>query len=79
MNRGGNRVVLDGRDSFMENKMTKKRTKVHYEDGQYVLYLWAPVSAKEVEKTKSRTEAASNGYAIPATDEEPGFTRPVRV
>ena len=59
--------------------MPKKRTKIHYEGGQCVLYLWAPESAKEVEKTKSRTEAASNRYAILATDEEPGFARPVRV
>ena len=34
MNRAGNRVVLDGDESYLENKHTWRRTKIHYEHGQ---------------------------------------------
>ena len=79
MNKGGNKIVLDGEASYMESKKTGKRTKIHYDGGQYVLYIWAPAAASEVKKVKTKTEAASNRYAILATEEEPSFTRPARV
>ena len=42
MNVGGNVVVLDGEKSYMQNKTTMKKTKIEYEDGQYIMYLWLP-------------------------------------
>ena len=48
-NRGGNRVVLDGDESYLEKKHTRRRTKIHHEHGQYVLYLWVPSDSCEIE------------------------------
>ena len=76
MTQGGNLVVLDGEHSFMKNKVTGQKTKIHYEDGQYILYLWVPCGPKGAEKvTKPLGE---NRFAILAADEEQGFTRQVR-
>ena len=36
MNRCDNRVVLDGDESHLEKKHTQRRTKIHYEHGQYI-------------------------------------------
>jgi hypothetical protein len=71
MNMGGNKVVLDGSKSYMENKMTGRRTKIHYEDGQYILYLWVPAGKKKVE-SEERDYKDGNRFAILAADEERG-------
>ena len=42
MNMGGNVVVLDGERSYMQHKESGKKTRIEYEDGQYVMYLWLP-------------------------------------
>ena len=79
MNLGGNRVVLDGRESYMENKKTGKKTKIYYENGQYALYMWVPSVTKDVLKTEGKVQAKGNRFAILATDEQSGFARPARV
>ena len=33
MNKGGNRIVLDSDESYMESRTTGRRTKIHYEGG----------------------------------------------
>ena len=76
MNQGGNHVVLDGEHSFMKNKVTGQKTKIHYEDGQYILHLWVPCGPKGAEKSTKPLE--ENRFAILAADEEQGFTRQVR-
>ena len=79
MNLGGNRVVLDGAESYMESKRSGKRTKIHYENGQYALYMWVPSVTKDVLKTEGKVQAKGNRFAILATDEQSGFARPARV
>ncbi len=50
MNLGGNVVVLDGGKSYMQNKESGRNAKIHYEEGQYVLYLWLPTKGDEAQK-----------------------------
>ena len=77
MNRGGNMVVLDGDESYLENKHTRRRTKIHYEHGQYILYLWVPSDSCEIESAKQRA-SKGNRYAILAADNERDFPRLAR-
>ena len=42
MNLGCNVVVLDSGRSYMQNEGSGQKTKIHYKDGQYVMYLWPP-------------------------------------
>jgi hypothetical protein len=76
MNQGGNLVVLDGKYSYMKNKASGQRTKIHYEDGQYIMYMWVPCGPNEVEK--STKPLGENRFAILAAEDEQGFTRQVR-
>ena len=79
MNLGGNRVMLDGNDSYLENRKNGRRTPIKYENGQYVLYMWVPAMATEAEKTKDKIQNTGNRYAILATDEQvTGFPRQAR-
>ena len=64
MNRTGNKVVLDGQSSYLENKRSGKRVKIHIEGNQYVFYLWVragyqPVEAMhigQIQKPSARNE-----------------------
>ena len=77
MNMGGNVVVLDGGKSYMQEKKSGQKTKMEYEGGQYVMYLWVP-SSKETVKESSKI-LRGNSFAILATEsEESGFTRQVQ-
>jgi hypothetical protein len=76
MNQGGNLVVLDGEHSFMKNKTSGQKTKIHYEDGQYILYMWVPCGPKEPEKVAKTS--SENRFSILAAEDEEGFTRQVR-
>ena len=69
--------MLDGPRSYMENSRTGQRTKIHYEGGQYVLYLWVPAASSEIHKVKPKGEDG-HMYAILAADEEQGFHRPAK-
>ena len=77
MNRGGNRVVLDGDESYIESKQTGRQTKIHYEQGQYILYLWVPADSSEAGTVRHQTANGSR-YAILAAEDEQGFARPAR-
>ena len=77
-NAGGNVVVLDGKSSYMQNKTTGKKTRIEYESGQYVMYLWVP-STKEVVERESERILKGNRFALLAMESAAsGFTRPVR-
>ena len=74
MNQGGNVVVLDGTKSYMVNKKSGTKTRIKYENGQYVFDLWVPVNEKEA--TKETTEVLKgNRYSVLACEEETVFTR----
>ena len=77
MNRGGNRVVLDGDESYIESKRTGRQTKIHYEQGQYILYLWVPADGREAGTVKSEAAKGSR-YSILAAEGEQGFARQAR-
>ena len=77
-NTGGNVVVLDGGSSYMQNKKTGQKTRIEYENGQYVMYLWVP-STKEVVERESERILKGNKFALLALESETsGFTRPAR-
>jgi hypothetical protein len=79
MNLGGNKIVLDGSRSYMEGR-NGKRTKIHYKDGQFIMYLWVPKVKGEV-GAKGGELKVQNRFAILATEGEgasgstPGFAR----
>ena len=88
MNLGGNKVVLNGGDSYMEGR-NGRRTKIHYKNGQFIMYLWVPATNKEEEVIKEGSKEngvkVHNRFAIlasgaeddaAATSSKPGFTRP---
>lgn len=90
MNKTGNRVVLDGNESYVQNKKTGKKIKISLEGNQYVFYMWTRVGHKAednmqigtVVKAKQlcqqgREVKCSNRYAVLASDEmeEPVFSR----
>ncbi len=50
MNMGGNAVVLDGERSYMQHKESGRKSRIEYEDGQYVMYLWRPARQEEVQE-----------------------------
>ncbi len=80
MNMGGNVVVLDGDKNYVQNKETNKKTRTNYEQGQYVMCVWAPVREGEVAQ---ETEKAPKGnrFAMLAAegDVHKGFTRRAQV
>ena len=80
MNKGGNVVVLDGDKSYMQNKKTGQKSRIHYENGQYVVYMWAPTAPREVTKEEQKAKPdvlKGNRFAILAA-EEGVFSRQVR-
>ncbi len=72
----GNVVVLFDDRSYMQNKETNKKTRINYEQSQYVMYVRVPVkegeAAKETEKVFE-----GNRFVILAAESEDhqGFTR----
>ena len=69
MNMGGNVIVLDGEKSYMLNKETGKKTRINYEQGQYVMYVWVPSKENEAEE-KTEKVLKGNRFAILATESE---------
>jgi hypothetical protein len=76
MNVGGNVVVLDGERSYMQHMESGKKTRVEYDDGQYVMYLWVPARREEV-KEETEKVLKGNRFAILATESEQVFSRRV--
>ena len=78
VNMGGNVIVLDGERGDVQNKETKKRTRINYEHGQCITCVWAPVKEGEVAK-ETEEVLKGNRFAMLATESEvhQGFTRRV--
>ena len=77
MNQGGNKVVLDGTNSYIYHKAAGSTTPITYEDGQYVFYMWVPKDRKSA-GIEGRKIISTNRYAALAVDDEdmsgnPGF------
>ena len=67
--KAGNRVVFDEGNSYIQNKETGLKTKIHEENGVYNMHLWVP---KGVHKTGGiKIETGMFGALI--TDEESDF------
>ena len=60
----------------MQNKGSGQRTKIHYEDGQYVMYLWLPSKREEAQKETEKV-LKGNRFAILAAESEQVFSRRV--
>jgi hypothetical protein len=73
MNMGGNVVVLDGKKSYMQHKKSGEKTRIEYEDGQYVMYLWVPARREEVTKETEKV-LKGNRFAILAAGSEQVFS-----
>ena len=69
MNQGGNVVVLDGNQSYMVNKSTKQKTRIQYENGQYIFSIWVPAKKNEVPAAE-RSVLKDNRYAVLAMEDE---------
>ena len=76
MNLGGNVVVLDGAKSYMQHKESGQKTRINYEEGQYVMYLWLPAKEEEVQKETEKV-LKGNRFAILAAESEQVFSRRV--
>ena len=76
MNMGGNVVVLDGERSYMQHKESGRRTRIEYEGGQYVIYLWMPLRREEVQE-ETEEVLKGNRFAILAAESEQVFSRRV--
>ncbi len=60
----------------MQNNENHRKTRIKYEHGQCVMYVWAPVKEGEVAKATEKV-LKGNRFAILAADSEihQGFTR----
>ncbi len=76
MNLGGNVVVLDGGRSYMQNKESGQKSRIHYEEGQCVIHLWLPTKGEEAQKETEKV-LKGNRLAILATESEQAFSRRV--
>jgi hypothetical protein len=57
----------------MQNKKTGQKTRIKYEDGQYVMYMWVPSGENEVRGSQNILKG--NRFAILATKSEEVFNR----
>ncbi len=69
MNVGGSVVVLYEERSYTHNKETNKKTRINYEQGQYVMCIWAPVKEGDVVKETERV-LKGNRFSILVTESE---------
>ena len=75
MNRTGNKVVLDGANSYIYNRKTGRKIKIYLEGNKFILYMWV----KAGHKPKTDTQIGmvhKNRYEVLATngDEEEDFS-----
>ena len=60
----------------MQHKESGKKTRIEYEDGQYVMYLWVPARREEV-KEETEKVLKGNRFAILATESDQVVSRRV--
>lgn len=72
--------MLDRARSCMQNKKTGQKTKVEYEDGQYLMYLSVTSKADAHKKSDNGVpnQLKGNHFAILAADSEQGFSGQTR-
>ena len=58
----------------MQNKETGQRTRINYEEGQYVMYMWLPSKEEEAQEETERV-LKGNRFAILATENDQVFSR----
>ncbi len=68
MNMRGKVVVLDCNKSYMQNKESGQKTRIEYEGGQHVMYLWAPPDRRIKEEEEESKMLKGNKFAILAAD-----------
>ncbi len=68
--------ALDGGESYMQKKENGQKTRINYEEGQYVVYLRLPSKVEEVQRETEKV-LKGNRYAILATESEQVFSRRV--
>ncbi len=79
MNLGGGVVVLGGDESYTQNKETGQKTRIEYEGGQRVMYLWGP-SDRRIGDEEENKMLKDNEFALLATEKQEmtkDFTRRV--
>ena len=80
MNQAGNRLVLDGDDSYMVHKATGKVTPIYVEQGKFLFNIWIESKNKkeETDEDEKRKSAKSRNMfaALAEEDEKPttGFS-----
>ncbi len=76
MNLVGNVVVLDGGESYVQNKEKGQKVRMNYEDGQRIVYLWLPAKEGEAQEETGKL-LKDNRFAILAAEREQVFSRRV--
>ncbi len=74
MELGGNTIVLDGGKSYTQNKESGHKTRINYEEGQYVMHSRLPVKEKEAQEETEKV-LMGNRFAIVAAESEYLFRR----
>ncbi len=64
---GGIVVALDGDRIYVQKKETSKKTRINYEQGQYVMRIWVPVTEGTVAKETDEV-LKGNCFAIMAAE-----------
>ncbi len=67
-------MVLDGAKSYTQKKENGQKTRINYEEGQYVTYLRLPANEKEVQE-ETETVLKGNRFAIRTAENEQVFRR----
>ncbi len=60
----------------MQNKESEQKTRIHYEEGQSVMYLWLPTKGEEAQKETAQV-LKGNRFAILATENVQVFSQRV--
>ena len=66
--------MLDGGRSYALSKENGQRTRINYEEGQYVMHLWLPSKEEEVQEETEKV-LKGNRFAILAAESEQVFSR----
>ncbi len=77
MNLGGKFFALDGGRSHTQNKENGQKTRIKYEEGQYVKHLWLPSKEGELQEETEKVWKVwkGNRFEILATESEQALSR----
>ncbi len=77
MNLWGHVVMFDVGGSYVQEKENGRKTRINYEGGQYVTYLWLPSKEEEAQEEAERA-SKSDCFAMSAAESEQVCSRRVR-